>query len=153
MPVDAVPRPDGNIAIEEGVAVVMSPQRAHAYQGDRYISHFATCPYADRFRSSKPNRAPARPSDIPLGAFDGPAAAAIGRIESGALDLTVDRLVDSFCSSVRDLIGPHPTQDELQHLWKVWHRKQRDCGVAIDTLALVAKRSKARIATAEVTAA
>lgn len=152
-PVDAEPASAGNIVIEGGLAVHLSAERAKAYEGEKYISHFATCANAEAFRTHKPNRATARPADIPMGTFDSPAAAAIGRIEADALDLTVERLVGEFCDHVRDSLGDHPDQDALQHAWRDWQRAKRNLGVDPDTLLVVAKRAKAQLRTAEVTAA
>ena len=49
MPVDALPTTDGTLAVVFGY-----PNRSRAagpdYQGERFTSHFATCPDADRHR-------------------------------------------------------------------------------------------------------
>lgn len=153
MPVDYEPRADGNIAIEGNFAIVLQPQAAREYQGDKYVSHFATCPVADSFRSHKPNRAPARPTDIPMGSFDSNASAIVGRLSADALDITVDRLTEEFCELVHASLGKRPLEDELQHEWKAWHRAKKNMGVEPETLALVAKRSRAQLHPAEVTAA
>jgi len=55
IPLDAAPRPDGNVHVYDGVAYVLSPggqpileHRAH---GDKlYVSHFVTCPDAGEHR-------------------------------------------------------------------------------------------------------
>jgi hypothetical protein len=149
-PVDAVPSSAGNIVMEGGIAVHLSAERAKAYEGEKFISHFATCPHAAGFRAQNPNRAPARPSDIPLGAFDNPAAAALGRMGAAALDLTVDRLTTEFCVHVQASLGDRPVPEELQDTWKDWHRAKRNIGADLDTLNLVAKRAKAHLRIAEV---
>lgn len=153
MPVDYDPRPDGNIAIEGGIAVVLSADRAKVYEGEKFLSHFATCPNAPSFRPNKPTLAPARPKDITLGTFDSPTAAAIGRISADAMDLTVERLTEEFCAQAHAALGDRPLEDELQHLWKDWQRAKRNMGVDPGALALVAKRAKAQLHPAEVTAA
>lgn len=153
MPVDYEPRADGNIAIEGNFAIVLSPKAATEYQGDKYVSHFATCPVAPQFRPQKPNRAPAMPADIPLGAFDSPAAAAVGRISAQAMDITVDRLTGEFVEHALAGLGKRPLEDELQHTWKTWSRAKRNMGVDPDTLLLVAKRARRELNPAEVTAA
>jgi len=153
MPIDPQPTSDGNIVIEGGLAVTLSAERARAYEGEKYISHFATCPMASQFRSQKPNRAPSRPSDILMGAFDSSAEASVGRICADALDITVDRLTAEFCDLVHATLGNRPTEDELQHFWKDWHRAKKNMGIEPETLALVAKRSRTQLRPAEVTAA
>jgi len=153
MPVDFDPRPDGNIAIEGNFAIALSQKAAAEYQGAKYVSHFSTCPVAAQFRQHKPLAAPARPADIRLGAFDTPAAAAVGRIEADHLDLQVDRLVDEFCAHVHDVLGDRPDQEQLQHTWLLWQRAKKNIGVDLDVLTLVAKRAKTQLRPAEVTAA
>ena len=49
MPVDAQPTPLGNLALEGDFAAVISGE----YTGERYISHFVTCPDAKRWRRRK----------------------------------------------------------------------------------------------------
>ena len=56
MPLNPDPVPDGNVAIVDGVVVVLAPavlSRMRAEGLDKlelYKSHFATCPYAGEFR-------------------------------------------------------------------------------------------------------
>lgn len=54
MPVDAQPVDMGNVRIVEGpagyLAIVTVP--AMIPEGERYISHFATCPYAREARKA-----------------------------------------------------------------------------------------------------
>lgn len=49
IPLDPVPREDGNIHLDHGRAVVV-----HRFDGDElgamFVSHFATCPHADQWR-------------------------------------------------------------------------------------------------------
>lgn len=153
MPIDPDPTRDGNLVLDGNVATLLSPERARVYEGSTYISHFATCKYASSFRNQKPHAAPARPSDIVLGAFDSPAAAAVGRIEADALDITVDRLTDEFVKHAHAILGARPLEDELQHTWKAWQRAKKNMGVDPDTLLLVAKRARQQLNPAEVTAA
>jgi hypothetical protein len=52
-PIDPEPRPDGNLALardSEGVlhSYLLGP--GDVPKGDRYVTHFATCPQASRFR-------------------------------------------------------------------------------------------------------
>ena len=52
-PIDPEPVPDGNIALgrdEEGVLRSCSLGPGDAPKGDRYVTHFFTCPHAARFR-------------------------------------------------------------------------------------------------------
>jgi hypothetical protein len=49
MPIDAAPTPDGNLAIEGGVA---RPVDMLTPPGERWKSHFATCPNADEHRKA-----------------------------------------------------------------------------------------------------
>lgn len=48
IPLDPDPTSAGNIVLEDGVAVVL-PDPAK-YDGEKYTSHFATCPDAKKFR-------------------------------------------------------------------------------------------------------
>lgn len=49
MPLDAVPRGDGNLSLVKGVARAYDLEDA-ALLRERYASHFATCPDADEWR-------------------------------------------------------------------------------------------------------
>lgn len=55
MPVDAEPTRDGLFVLEGGeqdpLARRLPNDAAAAYTGDKYTSHFATCPNADDFRN------------------------------------------------------------------------------------------------------
>ena len=53
MPLDAAPVVDGNVAIRDGVAVVVDPGGLFDERpGEvRYVAHFATCPQAAQHRS------------------------------------------------------------------------------------------------------
>lgn len=153
IPVDYHPVPDGNIAIEGGIAVHLSAKAAAEYQGDKFISHFATCPNAGQFRTRKPNRSASLPEDLPRGTFESPAAAAVGRIEVGATDIRICRLTDEFVEHQERNLGKRPDQAALQALWTEWQRDKRNMGVDPSELAIVAKLAKARIPTAEVSAA
>jgi hypothetical protein len=64
MPVDAEPRPDGNIKLEyerEGIFAIYvgKPDQDTLFESktgaERYVSHFATCPNADQFRKKTHN--------------------------------------------------------------------------------------------------
>jgi len=48
MPVDAVPVPHGNLEVHNGECRVI--RKTEVYDGDRYISHFATCVSANQHR-------------------------------------------------------------------------------------------------------
>ncbi len=48
MPVDAQPSEKGNLRIDNGVAYVEP-----AYEGPKYLSHFATCKQAAQHRKGK----------------------------------------------------------------------------------------------------
>ena len=50
MPLDATPVPAGNVAIRDGLAVVMS---GPVPGGGGRLSHFATCPQAEKWRKGK----------------------------------------------------------------------------------------------------
>ena len=53
MPVDPTPVPKGNLALGTdhlGVLQVFIVGPGDEVKGDRYVSHFATCPNASRFR-------------------------------------------------------------------------------------------------------
>jgi len=55
MPVDASPVPTGNVLLfptidRKWLAMVVSADEAKATPHERYVSHFATCPAAARFR-------------------------------------------------------------------------------------------------------
>jgi len=94
------------------------------------------------FRSRRPNRAPVMP-DFPVGSFESPAAAAIGRIEAGALDLKIERLVDEFIEHARANIGKPPFLDaELQPIWLAWKLAKKDMGVDPDTFLIIGKRAR-----------
>jgi hypothetical protein len=61
MPIDAEPRPDGNVVLEEdGTARVLGREARQALGAFArlHTSHFATCPHAGQWRSSK--KEPAR---------------------------------------------------------------------------------------------
>lgn len=54
IPLDLEPRVDGNIVLERGVALVLGPlERLQRGAETRYVSHFATCVDADKFRRPK----------------------------------------------------------------------------------------------------
>jgi hypothetical protein len=53
LPLDPEPRSDGNVIYEGGLARFISGEMRRTYTGDRYVSHFATCPNADQFRHYK----------------------------------------------------------------------------------------------------
>jgi hypothetical protein len=50
IPVDPDPREDGNLERVEGNIVRVSAQATDLFGGDRYVSHFATCPDAEEWR-------------------------------------------------------------------------------------------------------
>jgi len=50
MPVDAVPVPHGNLEVHNGECRVI--RKTEVYEGDRYISHFATCVNAKQHRKA-----------------------------------------------------------------------------------------------------
>lgn len=53
MPLDLRPDPEGNVIIENGLAV-LSPARAMALSPEeRFLPHWATCPEAASFRKVK----------------------------------------------------------------------------------------------------
>lgn len=58
MPVDAAPAPDGNLALTRKVDVGRVFARVigkdEAFAGQRYKSHFVTCPHAGQWRGRKP---------------------------------------------------------------------------------------------------
>lgn len=50
-PINAQPDPErGNIRLTDKLAYYMSEEERLAYQGPRYLSHFATCPQATQHR-------------------------------------------------------------------------------------------------------
>ncbi|HEX7277897.1 MAG TPA: hypothetical protein VF244_11025 [Acidimicrobiales bacterium] len=49
MPLDPAPNPDGNVVIEDGVARVVGPEA----EGERWMTHWATCPSAAKHRKPK----------------------------------------------------------------------------------------------------
>ena len=59
MPVDPAPSPDGNVDVDTSrytpsgahPATVLGPLEVEAHDGPLYLSHFATCPDADKWRS------------------------------------------------------------------------------------------------------
>lgn len=52
MPLDPDPSSAGNVVIEaDGKARVLPPVEAARYTGEKFTSHFATCPDAARFRN------------------------------------------------------------------------------------------------------
>ena len=62
MPVDAIPTEDGNFyLVDEGdthptayyYVPMFPPTAADGFDGDRYDSHFATCPSADEHRRTR----------------------------------------------------------------------------------------------------
>ncbi len=59
MPVDAVPNDSGNIALiqaddpREAPRAVMISGTERPPNGERYVSHFASCPNADDHRTKK----------------------------------------------------------------------------------------------------
>lgn len=57
MPIDPVPHPSGNVLIQRNgrVIVLRDPPelRLRRSTGPLYRSHWATCPFADRFRRGK----------------------------------------------------------------------------------------------------
>ena len=54
MPVNTVPSPEGNVSIDWNVweGIVLTKESLSFFQGPLYISHFATCPYAQAHRSN-----------------------------------------------------------------------------------------------------
>lgn len=58
MPLDALPAADGNIAIRDGIAIVLGPTvlarlaETELEVRPLYRSHFASCPYAVEFREA-----------------------------------------------------------------------------------------------------
>ena len=50
MPLDAKPRADGNVVLEDGVATVLGPLELLAAKGPRYMPHHATCPQGKDWR-------------------------------------------------------------------------------------------------------
>lgn len=66
MPVDADPRPDGNVVRIGKAAGVLGPQKAAAARSagtPLWLHHVVSCPHADRWRSkpaARPSRKPAR---------------------------------------------------------------------------------------------
>lgn len=54
MPLDAQPNPEGNIVIKDGVAHVMKGDLfEEMLEGERYMTHFATCPNSAKHRKKK----------------------------------------------------------------------------------------------------
>lgn len=53
MPLDAEPRPDGNIYIEGDKAHVYPAGSLFPAPGPLHLSHFVTCPNADQHRRRK----------------------------------------------------------------------------------------------------
>ena len=56
IPLDLEPVPGGNIQLRDGVARVLTPIEAMIEPlegGPRFLSHFATCPYADEHRKAR----------------------------------------------------------------------------------------------------
>lgn len=53
MPLDALPRADGNVVVEGGQAVLL-PRGEHRGGVKHYVSHFATCPQAAIHRKRTP---------------------------------------------------------------------------------------------------
>lgn len=68
MPVDPVPVPNGNVVIESNQVRVLTKKEITRFDNpgmldlpppDRYVSHFTTCPHAERFhRCRKCHRTP-----------------------------------------------------------------------------------------------
>lgn len=52
MPLDDVPSTEGTVAVERGVAHVLSGLAIVAYDGPLFVSHFASCPQANEHRRS-----------------------------------------------------------------------------------------------------
>lgn len=52
MPLNAEPRANGNIVIIDGVGHVIGDDLmvSDTYDGPRYVSHFSTCPWAEKHR-------------------------------------------------------------------------------------------------------
>lgn len=52
MPVDPSPHDNGNVRLNDTrkKATVLGPLEVEAYDGLLFLSHFATCPQADRWR-------------------------------------------------------------------------------------------------------
>lgn len=50
MPLDEKPTPDGNVILEDGVAVVIANTTTNL---DRFTPHFVTCPHAAKHRKTK----------------------------------------------------------------------------------------------------
>ena len=55
IPLDSEPNPEGNIVLADGMAVVVDNQGSllddgDSYQGDRFVTHFVTCPNANEHR-------------------------------------------------------------------------------------------------------
>lgn len=53
MPINKQPSHDGNIVIDGGIARVLRKGEETDANIDRYVSHFATCPYDDWFRKDR----------------------------------------------------------------------------------------------------
>lgn len=72
MPLDPAARPDGNVAVVDGVAVVLGSERQAllAAEAPRYVSHFATCEQAGEHR--RPRAVRERGRSEPRGAGEGP---------------------------------------------------------------------------------
>ena len=54
-PLDPEPRSDGNIVFEGDPSDrrIKYLEKGNPYTGDRYVSHFATCPQRDSWRGAK----------------------------------------------------------------------------------------------------
>ncbi len=55
MPLDATPRPDGNVVIRDGLAVVLTAiEKAQPLDGQRrFLAHWISCPNAASHRKAK----------------------------------------------------------------------------------------------------
>ena len=54
IPIDAAPRDDGNVVlIDHRTCTVLGPDEAAASQGQKYVSHFMTCPDAKAWRRAR----------------------------------------------------------------------------------------------------
>lgn len=100
---DYKPNPDGNIAIEGGLAVVLTDERKASYDGKIYMPHAAKCPSATHFRGRATRQSP--PLPFTMGEFDTPTARSVAQIEATALEITASRLADDFIVDLRRLHG------------------------------------------------
>lgn len=110
MPLDAEPTSAGNVVLEAGVAVVLSPERAQAYEGEKFMPHHVTCPVGTAFRASRPNHV-RRPPAVPMGEFQSPTERNIAGMAAGDFELRVLRRAEEFLAVLRRKLGARKVYD------------------------------------------